>query len=477
MAIDAHRSSRAAACAVLLATSSTIWVTGCVRIAPPLPSLITGARVVGVDASQPAPPSQAGREAPPGVAQRAVVGPAAGQNRLAAPFVSWAVVPDAQVPQGASCPVQPPAAGVNRVDRLTYRRPLETTRATALNVLRSRGYTILEAEPGRLIGEKPEVHELAVPRVAQRGPGQPPQWITLEEGRRERLEGKTWRCVWLESMSPSETRVYSMADGYLVGAAGVLRMQTTDEIELDPVIGGMAQALGERLPDLSAKGRLLERLVSSPPSSGWDPTVSNFLELARRDIPELDSVLSRYGTPDSFSGGSDFFDLAYSKDERRFVFRRETDEYRLVNGDPPASEAQDPVGARGQRPARESIAVPNGAVGISGHGGGTTEAIARIRSGPHLQMPAPRTAYASGAGKGMTIENSTGHLLRIHFGGPVIRTVDIPSGQSVDVDLTVGAYEVAAEAPGTAITPFYGTQTYQPNTHYWLKFFLSMQTG
>lgn len=101
------------------------------------------------------------------------------------------------------------------------------------------------------------------------------------------------------------------------------------------------------------------------------------------------------------------------------------------------------------------------------------DAIARIRQGSYAQMPPPQTAYASGpAGKGMTIENGTGSLLRVHFSGPANRTVDVPNGQSADMELVVGSYEVAAEVPGTSIMLFYGTQTYQPNTHYWLKFFM-----
>lgn len=102
-----------------------------------------------------------------------------------------------------------------------------------------------------------------------------------------------------------------------------------------------------------------------------------------------------------------------------------------------------------------------------------SEAISRIRNGTHTQMPPPQTAYASGPmGKGMTIENGTGYLVKVHFDGPVSRTVDVPTGQSVGVDLVVGSYHVAAEVPGSRIVPFYGEQIYQPHTHYWLKFFV-----
>lgn len=101
------------------------------------------------------------------------------------------------------------------------------------------------------------------------------------------------------------------------------------------------------------------------------------------------------------------------------------------------------------------------------------DAIKRIRRGPHMQMPPPQAAYASGgSGKGMTIENGTGYLLHVHLSGPINRTVDVPNGQSVGVDLVVGSYEVAAEVPDAPIMPFYGNQTYEPNHHYWLKFFV-----
>jgi hypothetical protein len=107
------------------------------------------------------------------------------------------------------------------------------------------------------------------------------------------------------------------------------------------------------------------------------------------------------------------------------------------------------------------------------HAETTAQAIDRIRSGSHSPMPAPEQAHTAGpVGKGMTIENGTGHLLRLHFGGPVARSVDVPDGDAVGVDLAVGAYDVAAEVPGERIVPFFGHQAYEPGTHYWLKFFV-----
>lgn len=100
------------------------------------------------------------------------------------------------------------------------------------------------------------------------------------------------------------------------------------------------------------------------------------------------------------------------------------------------------------------------------------EAIRRIQAGQHSPMPPPTTAPASGpAGKGMTLENGTGHILHVHFTGPASRTVVVPDGKSESVELAVGDYQVAAEVPGSRIVPFYGRQAYQPFTHYWLKFY------
>ena len=99
------------------------------------------------------------------------------------------------------------------------------------------------------------------------------------------------------------------------------------------------------------------------------------------------------------------------------------------------------------------------------------ESIRRIQAGRHIPMPPPSTAPASGpAGRGMTIENGTGHILHVHFSGPVSRTVVVPDGRSESAELAVGDCQVAAEIPGSRIVPFYGRQAYQSFTHSWLKF-------
>lgn len=105
--------------------------------------------------------------------------------------------------------------------------------------------------------------------------------------------------------------------------------------------------------------------------------------------------------------------------------------------------------------------------------GQTEDAINRIKNSQHSTMPAPAQAPAYGAsGKGMTIENGTEYALMIYFIGPTTRTVTVPKNESVGVELAVGSYEVAAEVKDANVVPFYGTQDYKPNMHYWLKFYL-----
>ena len=96
-----------------------------------------------------------------------------------------------------------------------------------------------------------------------------------------------------------------------------------------------------------------------------------------------------------------------------------------------------------------------------------------IKHGKYATMPKPMRAEATGPfGKGMTIENGTGHTLLVHFDGPITKTVEVPDRKSVGAELAVGSYEVAAEVPESSILPFCGIQHYEPDTHYWLKFYV-----
>jgi hypothetical protein len=94
------------------------------------------------------------------------------------------------------------------------------------------------------------------------------------------------------------------------------------------------------------------------------------------------------------------------------------------------------------------------ALPASGAAESAADAVKRIRSQPHSSMPPPERARATGAeGKGMTIENGTGHTLVVHFDGPVAKSVRVDDGRSADVALAVGDYDVAGEVPGSASAP------------------------
>jgi hypothetical protein len=78
----------------------------------------------------------------------------------------------------------------------------------------------------------------------------------------------------------------------------------------------------------------------------------------------------------------------------------------------------------------------------------------------------------------MTLENQTAIALRLYLVGPVSRIVDLPQGQSRDIDLAEGRYALAAEFSPEAedkpprVRPMYSIQTYEPQTHYTLKFYV-----
>jgi hypothetical protein len=112
-------------------------------------------------------------------------------------------------------------------------------------------------------------------------------------------------------------------------------------------------------------------------------------------------------------------------------------------------------------------------MGASRGDSGVARALARIRSGPHSQMPAPAAIATTGpAGKGMVIVNGTPYPLHVYFRGPVTRHVVIPRRQHRGVALVVGEYEVGAEVPGSGIRPFYGRQSYRAHTYYEFRFYL-----
>jgi hypothetical protein len=98
-------------------------------------------------------------------------------------------------------------------------------------------------------------------------------------------------------------------------------------------------------------------------------------------------------------------------------------------------------------------------------------AIARIKAGPHSQLPELARSVATGpVGEGLTIENGTGKPLTVYFLGPITRIVRVEAGESAGVSLVVGQYDAAAELQDPAVIPFYGSLRFEVRTHYWLRF-------
>jgi hypothetical protein len=105
----------------------------------------------------------------------------------------------------------------------------------------------------------------------------------------------------------------------------------------------------------------------------------------------------------------------------------------------------------------------------------------RIRLGPHQRLPTNATAIgprADGDGSVMTLENRTATALRLYLVGPMSRIVELPQGQSQEIDLAEGKYALAAEfSPDVKdkpprVRPMYSIQTYAPHTRYTLKFYV-----
>jgi hypothetical protein len=100
--------------------------------------------------------------------------------------------------------------------------------------------------------------------------------------------------------------------------------------------------------------------------------------------------------------------------------------------------------------------------------------IQRIRNAPHEAMPPAQSAGASLGGQtSMTVENGTSYLLHIYLSGPASQKLEIVAGGSQTLDLPPGHYEVAARISNNAVTPFYGTEDYAPNTQYSSHFYIA----
>lgn len=130
------------------------------------------------------------------------------------------------------------------------------------------------------------------------------------------------------------------------------------------------------------------------------------------------------------------------------------------------------AGPRAARNSRDSKDEDSAAPDEGSAGGDAASEIARIRNGGHSAIPSPERSAGSGAvAPEVVIENSTSHTITVYFSGKASRTVSIAPGDSATVRLPSGHYEMAAEAPHTAILPFYGIHN-QDDAQYQYRFFV-----
>ena len=100
----------------------------------------------------------------------------------------------------------------------------------------------------------------------------------------------------------------------------------------------------------------------------------------------------------------------------------------------------------------------------------TSAAIARIRGASPAPLPQIPPIAGFGAGSGITIENNTQGTLVTHFLGATTKSVTIQPGDSTDVTLAAGNYEIAVEVAKSRAKPFYGQMKIDANVFYRLKF-------
>lgn len=103
---------------------------------------------------------------------------------------------------------------------------------------------------------------------------------------------------------------------------------------------------------------------------------------------------------------------------------------------------------------------------------------------PHVTLPDEAETRMSDPdleGVRMHVENHTGYLLNVSLVGVVSRSVEVNPGDSRDIDLVEGEYELgvgfsqAVQDRATQVRPMYGIRTYKSNTAYALKFYLNWQ--
>jgi hypothetical protein len=98
--------------------------------------------------------------------------------------------------------------------------------------------------------------------------------------------------------------------------------------------------------------------------------------------------------------------------------------------------------------------------------------VAEITSGKHgLLPPAEPVQITGGSEAQVTIENQTRYTLTVRYSGRQSYRIDLTAGQTSDVKLAIGAYQVAATVSSPGIIPYAGSDTLQGGS-YSTKFYI-----
>jgi len=126
--------------------------------------------------------------------------------------------------------------------------------------------------------------------------------------------------------------------------------------------------------------------------------------------------------------------------------------------------------------ARVAAPPQTGAETISADDQMARTAIDQIRGGAHGEIPPAQAVGTNPGGVTTTsVRNGTQYTLYFYIAGPVARSLEISPGQTQELRLVPGRYEVGARVSAQNVTPFYGVQNYGQGTAYSETFYIRAQ--
>jgi len=97
-----------------------------------------------------------------------------------------------------------------------------------------------------------------------------------------------------------------------------------------------------------------------------------------------------------------------------------------------------------------------------------------VRSGKYSALPRPQVSSTTGGGSpSLTIKNSTRYNLTVLCGGPEERSTRIAAGQTAQVPLAAGSYQMVGRVDSPNVLPLYSHYDFNNGTIYNFDFFIS----